>query len=244
VRVVLLAAVLATTAAAVPAALPAQVPPPPANLRGLHQERLEGRVEERVRRALLAASAEEVEARDRHLAAAGTVSEALVQGYPDSARAWYWRAVALGVRTEFAGPFEKLRVGPRVLEATLRTLELDPRHPGGHELMGRLHAAVMRLPWVVRQVALRAGMGDSLDGASWEQAERHFRIAAAGDPGALAPRLELGKLLVERDRHEDAARVLRELVALRPGHEVERRLWAEGDSLLALVVAEGRHGNE
>jgi hypothetical protein len=242
VRVVLLAAVLATTAAAVPAALPGQVPAPPANLRGLHQERLEARVEERVRRALLAA--EEGDVRDRHLEAARTVSEALVQGYPGSARAWYWRAVALGVRTEFAGPFEKLRMGPRVLEATLRTLELDPRHPGGHELMGRLHAAVMRLPWVVRQVALRAGMGDSLEGASWEQAERHFRIATAEDPGALAPRLELGKLLVERDRHRDASHVLRELVALRPGDEVERRLWAEGDSLLALVVAEGRHGNE
>jgi hypothetical protein len=244
VRIGVLAAALATTVAGTPAALPAQVPPPPPTLQGLHQDRLERRVEEQVRRALLAAADGEAEARERHLEAAGTVSRALAQGYPESARAWYWRAVVLGVKTEFAGPFEKLRVGPRVLDATLRTLELDPRHPGGHELMGRLHAAVMRLPWVVRQVALQAGMGDSLHGASWEQAERHFRIAAAEDPGALAPRLELGKLLLERDRSREAVRVLRELVALRPGHEVERRLWTEGDSLLALVAPDDRHGND
>lgn len=207
----------------------AQVRPPPVP-EGLHGERLERRVEARVNDALLARDGGE---RDVHLDAAEELSEALVAGYPDSADAWYWRAVALGVRTEYSGPFQKLTTGPDVLDATVRTLEIDSLHAGGHEMMGRLHAAVMRLPWVIRQLALRMGLGDALGDASWEEAERHLRLAARQDPSAMAPRLELGKLLLDRDRPGEAVPWLEELVALPPDGEVDRRLRAEGDSILA-----------
>lgn len=218
--------------------LASQVPSVPSQAvpEGLHRERLERAVETRVHGALLAADDRE---REAELAAAEELSRALVSGYPDDADAWYWRAVALGVRTEYSGPFQKLTTGPDVLDATVRALELDSLHAGGHEMMGRLHAAVMRLPWVIRQLALRMGLGDALGNASWEEAERHYRVAAAQDPAALAPRLELGKLLLDRGRPDEAARWLEAVVERSPGDEVDRRLHAEGDSILAELRGEG-----
>lgn len=206
------------------------VTPPP--LEGFHEERLERAVEGRVHAALLASGEDE---RELHLEEAEELSAALVEGYPGSPDAWYWRAVALGVRTEYSGPFQKLSTGPDVLDATVRVLELDSLHAGGHEMMGRLHAAVMRLPWVIRQLALRMGLGDALGDASWEEAERHLRVAVEGAPREPAPRLELAKLLLQRERGDEAVRALEELGELSAEHEVDRRILVEGDSILALV---------
>lgn len=209
-----------------------QVGPPP-SVEGLHRQALERRVEDAVHAALLAPSDP---VRDGWLDAADALGEALVDAYPSSADAWYWRSVALGVRTEYSGPFQKLTTGPHVLDATVRTLELDSLHAGGHEMMGRLHAAVMRLPWPIRQLALRMGLGDALGDASWAEAERHYRVAAREDPAAPAPRLELAKLLADRDRPAEAVPVLQELVALSPGNEVDRRIVAEGAVLLGTLA--------
>ncbi len=210
----------------------AQVGEPP-SVGGLHRDALQRRVEDAVHGALLA---EDGDARDGWLDTADALGEALVETYPASADAWYWRSVALGVRTEYAGPFQKLRTGPDVLDATVRTLELDSLHAGGHEMMGRLHAAVMRLPWPIRQLALRMGLGDALGDASWAEAERHYRVAVRQDPRAPAPRLELAKLLADRDRPAEAVPFLRELVALAPGTEVDRRIVEEGAALLETLA--------
>lgn len=208
-----------------------QVPAPPP-VSGLHEEALERRVEAEVDAALLAT---DDEARDARLDTAEGLAGALVAGYPSSADAWYWLAVTQGLRTEFSGPFQKLSTGKEVLASTARVLELDSLHAGGHEMMGRLHAAVMRLPWVVRRLALGMGMGEVLGDASWEEAERHYRIAVARDARAPAPRLELAKLLAQRGRPGEAIPLLEELNALTPADEVDRRLAAEGDSLLAVL---------
>ena len=216
----------------------AQTPdvPAPGPVAGLHDAALERRVEEGVHAALLATDGD---ARDAHLDAAEEVARALVAAYPESADSHYWLSVVKGIRTEYSNPFKKLSTGPEVLDATVRTLELDSLHAGGHEMMGRLHAAVMRLPWPIRQLALRMGLGDALGDASWDEAERHFRVAVAQDARAHEPRLELAKLLVQRDRPAEAVPFLEELSALEVGGEVERRVRAEGDSLLAELRGDG-----
>ncbi len=204
----------------------------PASLTGTHEARLQRQVEAEVHGALLA-TGETV--RKEHLNRADEVARVLVATYPESADAHYWKAVARGVRAEYSGPFAKVGMGEDILTATDRVLALDSLHPGGHEMMGRLHAAVMRLPWLIRQFALRMGMGEVLGDASWSEAERHLRISADEDSLALAPRLELAKLLVERDRPQEAVPVLRRTLTLPRRHAVDERMHVEADSILGLL---------
>jgi len=206
-----------------------------ASLTGTHEARLRRQVESEVHGALLAT---DQEVRDGHLDRADAVAQVLVDSYPESADAHYWDAVARGVRAEYSGPFAKVGMGEGILRATDRVLALDSLHPGGHEMMGRLHAAVMRLPWLIRQFALRMGMGEVLGDASWDEAERHLRISADGDSLALAPRLELAKLLVERDRPQEAVPVLRRALTLPRRHAVDERMHMEADSILGLLGEE------
>lgn len=206
-------------------------------VRAMHPASLARRVEAEVHGALLAP---DDEVRDAHVEAAVQLARLLAASDSLSAEAQYWLAVALGVKTEFSGPLQKLTTGREVFFVTARVLELDPDHPGGHEMMGRLHAAVMRLPWLVRSLALRMGMGEVLGDASWDEAERHFRLSRDGDPSAIAPRLELAKLLLQRERAVEARPVLEEISAIAPAHEVDRRMRTEGLELLAGLGPEGR----
>lgn len=220
-----------------PSALAGQIPAPEVTLpevAATHQATLLRRVEGEVHAALLAPGDEE---RDRHLAAAEQLARHLTAADTASAEAWYWLAVALGVKTDHSGPLQKLTTGREVFFTTARVLELDSLHAGGHEMMGRLHAAVMRLPWLVRGLALRMGMGQVLGDASWERAEAHFRRAAELDPAALAPRLELAKLYLQFERLPEARPLLAQVALLPAGSEVERRMAHEARGILARLPA-------
>lgn len=212
---------LGTTGASAQLALDDDLPP-------VHDERLFNRAEREIHEALLATSEER---RDAHIEAAEQVARHLVAEHEGSADAHYWLAVALGLKTEYGGPLEKLTTGKEVFFTTARVLELDPDHAGGHEMMGRLHAAVMRLPWLIRKMALGMGMGDALGEASWARAEEHFRRAAEIDPGAVAPRVELAKLYLSEDRPSEARTILVGTLAIRPTDEIDRRLLDEARML-------------
>lgn len=216
-----------------PGALPAPGPALP-RLQPLHVTGLFSRVEREAHAALLAGDDGE---RDRRLAAAEQLARHLVERDSLSADAHYWLAVVQGIRTEHAGPWQKLTTGKEVFFTTARVLALDSLHAGGHEMMGRLHAAVMRLPWVVRSFALRMGMGEALGEASWDRAEFHYRRAAELDPGGVAPRLELAKLLLSRGRAAEARPVLAALAAIPPRSEVDRRMLDEARGILARTGA-------
>jgi hypothetical protein len=205
-----------------------------------HDEALLRRVEAEVHAALLAADGR---TRDAHLDAAESLARHLVEQDSTSADAHYWLAVALGIRTEHSGPWQKLTTGREVFFTTARVLALDSLHAGGHELMGRLHAAVMRLPWLVRSFALRMGMGQVLGDASWAQAEAHYRRAAELDAAAIAPRLELAKLLLGQGRDAEAGRVLAATVELPGRGRVDERMLEEARGLLRrlpVVLPAGR----
>lgn len=213
-----------------------QLPPVAAT----HETALLRRVEAEVHAALLA---EDGGIRDEHLDAAERMARHLVELDSASADAHYWLAVALGIRTEHSGPWQKLTTGREVFFTTARVLELDSLHAGGHEMMGRLHAGVMRLPWLVRSLALRMGMGQVLGDASWAQAEAHYRRAAELDQTAIAPRLELAKLLLGQGREDEAGPVLAATVELPARSTVDERMLDEARGLLRrlpVVLPAGR----
>lgn len=193
------------------------------------------RVRSEVEEALLARSGD---VRDHHLAVAEQTARYLVDSDSTDADAFYWLAVAQGIKTEHSGPFQKLTSGKEVFFTTAHILELDSLHAGGHEMMGRLHAAVMRLPWLVRKLALSMGMGEVLGEASWEQAEAQYLRSAELDPSRIAPRFELAKLYLDRDRPADALTVLRHLVGMTPRDRLDEGMLRDARTLLA--GAEGR----
>jgi tetratricopeptide (TPR) repeat protein len=195
-----------------------------------HDYEVSRRVEEQVHAAILAKH--EPEVRDAHIERAVDLGRRFVTASPESADAHYWLAVSLGLETEYSGPIAKLTTGKECYEATARALELDPEHAGAHELLGRIHVGVMRLPWIVRKLGGSLGMNEALGEASWESAEAHLARAAELDARAIAPRLELGKLLVDLDRPVEAAEWWEQAAGIEPAGELDRAMVAEAESLL------------
>jgi len=189
-------------------------------------------VEQQVHAAILAK--EQPDIRDAHIERAVELGRRYVASSPEDADAHYWLAVSLGLETEYSGPFAKLTTGKECYEATARALDIDPDHAGAHELLGRIHAGVMRLPWLVRKLGASLGMNDALGQASWDTAESHLRRAAELDRDAIAPRLALGKLLDELDRPDQAVDWFEEARRIQPSSDLDRAMVAEADSLLRL----------
>lgn len=135
---------------------------------------------------------------------------ALLLANSDSPDAHYLLAAALGQRLELSGTREKIRLGGIVRQEAEAAVALDPNHPGGHHVLGRLNAAAMRLGRIERFIARRLLGAKSLDGASWEKAEYHFKRAAELLPGDPLNWLELGALYVDTRRENEALAVLRQ----------------------------------
>ncbi len=187
-------------------------------------------IEREVHAALLAEAEEE--RRDAHVERAVELSRRFVEVSADEADAHYWLSVSLGVKTEYSGAFAKLTTGKECYQVTMRTLELDPDHAGAHEMLGRIHAGVMRLPWLVRKLGGSLGMNDALGEASWESAEQHLRRAAELDAGAIAPRLELGKLLADRDRADESTIWFRRAIEIVPSSDLDVAMQTEAEQIL------------
>jgi len=192
-------------------------------------------IERAVQAAILAKEATEV--RDAHIERALHLSRRFVETAPSEATSHYWLAVSLGLKTEYSGAMAKLTTGKECYEVTMRTLELTPEHAGAHELLGRIHAGVMRLPWLVRKLGATLGMNDALGEASWETAEAHLRRAAELDEQAIAPRLQLGKLLAERERPEEAREWLSLALEIEPASELDRAMLEEARELAGSGVS-------
>ncbi len=150
----------------------------------------------------VAATSEElaIEAYDRAVGHA----RALVEMAPAEPNAHYLLAGALGYRLEHSGIREKVRLGGETRRQAEIALELDPDHPGGHHVMGRLHAATMRLSSFARFLARRLLGAELMDGASWEGAEMHLTRARELEPTNPRHAAELGQLYLDTGRREAA----------------------------------------
>jgi len=136
--------------------------------------------------------------------AEGQARAALKQA-PDNPDNLFSLAMTLGLWIDYVGVRDKVRMGDEVYRTAQRILEIDPDHPGGHHVMGRLHSGAMNLSRVARFVAHRLLGASMLGMASWEGAEHHLRQAEVLDPGIMIHHLELAVLYLKLDRPEDAA---------------------------------------
>jgi len=117
-------------------------------------------------------------------------------------------AAVLGTLTELQGASAKVRTAQELDALTRQILEIEPGHAGTHHIIGRLHAAVMRLSRIERFVATRLLGGSALSAASWKTARHHLEAAATRDPCSPQHRYELARLYAERG---DPARAVEQL---------------------------------
>ena len=124
---------------------------------------------------------------------------------PHDVQVQYLLAASMGLRADVEGGRERIRAAQELYSQAHRVLVLEPDHAGAQYLLGRLHAAVMRLDKVTRFLAKRLVGGAALSEASWEEAQRLMEAAASGDPCTPEYHYELARLYAERGDHQRAA---------------------------------------
>ncbi len=158
---------------------------------------------------------------------------AAVELAPDEAEPHYWAAAARGLHADREGGRSKISLASEAHEHTLQALEIAPLHGGANHVLGRLHAGAKRLGFASRMIAGLLGLGDILDEASWESAERRMRLAVERDPSLLVHHVELGKLLLHLDQVEEGTAILNDVVARTPRHETDAFYMAKAADALA-----------
>lgn len=131
---------------------------------------------------------------------------------------WTWLAIALGRSTLDEGPRTRVRLAEEVRAAGLRALELDSASAAAHHVLGEWHAEIRRLNGLTRFAARTLLGAGTFDLASWDEAESHLQRAVELEPEGLIHHLALARLLLDRDR-SDEARVHLEEVLERPARE-------------------------
>lgn len=215
---------------------PLTVPPPPPAARsvtdvadalfqaGRHDEALEV-LEEHLRTHDADGVAEKLAAREALvLAIAESASD------PDRAKELFRRAIGHGIRATtldpldpesryftlaaegrlalLGAPRERARAAVAVDKDARALLAMDSLHAGAHNALGRLYFEIARLSWVERLFARPLLGGDLLSRATWKAGEAHLRRAVELEPRRNLYYVDLGALLVERKRFDEARPVL------------------------------------
>lgn len=154
----------------------------------------------------------------------------------------YWLAAGAGLLAIRIPAEERVADLGRVAhDQALWILEGRPDHAGAHNVLGRVHFEVMQLPAWKRWLGGLLGVGDFIDGASWEGAERHLRAAVRGAPAMIYYRLDLARLLAVRDRGPEARGELEAIVDMPIRHPPDPALKDRARALLdSLPAATGR----
>ena len=137
---------------------------------------------------------------------------------PEGVEGGQWLAIALGRAALHEGPRSRVRMAVEIRDVALETLALDSTNAGAHHVLGEWNAQIRRLSGIERWMAKSFLGGGIFDSATWEEAERHLGLAIRYDPDGLLHYLDLARVYEDLDRKEEAARLLRELLA-RPSVE-------------------------
>ncbi len=125
---------------------------------------------------------------------------------PNDPEAVFEVARALGRTAQYEGIFQSLNVAGWVDDALERVLELDPNHAGAWHALALYHHEV---PWIA------GGRAGEIDPA--------FERAIELEPAVIFHRVSYAEVLIERDRHDEAAAQLDAALALEPATYLERR---------------------
>jgi hypothetical protein len=118
--------------------------------------------------------------------------------HPSDEGASYRLISLLAARANVAQGRTALEVADELHRLVTDLLEAHPDHAGAHHILGRLHAAGMRMGRMERFVA-RTLLGAGLLGhLSWDGARRHLEAAERLDPCTPDHHYELARLLAER----------------------------------------------
>lgn len=170
----------------------------------------------------------EVEQEDRKcfFKMAEALSRHLVFEDPGDPEARYWYAASMALRANEEGGRTQVRLAKSAHEQALLTLSVVPDHAGAHYVVGRLHAAVMRLSGFKRFIATRLLGGAALSVASWETAESHLVTAATMDPTQPEYHYELGALYLDTEQPELALAAFEGVLACPQVHPTDATLQA------------------
>jgi tetratricopeptide (TPR) repeat protein len=147
-------------------------------------------------------------------ARAAEMAELSVELAPDDPDAHFEVARALGRLAQYRGVLQSLNLAGRVSDALDGALELDPDHAASWHARALFHRDV---PWIAGG---RAG-----------QVIPSFERAIASEPDVITHRLELARVLIERDE-PDAAREHLELAVTFAARTYHDRLDLEAASAL------------
>lgn len=122
---------------------------------------------------------------------------------PRHPEALSWLAAAQGRRAiESRSSRENARLGGMVWDLTEELLALDPDHPLGNDVRGKLHQEVMKLAGWQRTLGRLFLRANILGMASWELSELHLKRAIEADPTAVIAYLDLGETYLLQEKWE------------------------------------------
>lgn len=179
-------------------------------------------------------------ARDSLYARAESYARRAVAANPQDADGWFVLASAIGRASLTKSKREQIERAVEIRNVALRALGLEPTHSGALHVMGRWHAEIKRLSSLQTFFARTFLGADIFDEASWDEAERYLREAVRHQPDRIYHRLDLAKVLIDREKWDEAAaqlEAIQRLPAVEPMDVTYRR---EAARLLRDVVARRR----
>lgn len=133
---------------------------------------------------------------------------------PEDVDLQYLLAAVAGSRADVEGGRTRVRMASEMHRRISNVLARDPDHAGAYHLLGRLHAAVLRMDGFTRFVATRIMGGGELGGASWDEARLLLEMAVAGAPCVPDHHYELARLYAEQGDVRPAMDRLEDLLTL------------------------------
>ncbi len=157
----------------------------------------------------------------------------LVFENPNDPEPRYWYAAAMGLRAAEEGGRTQVGLGQRAHEQSRLTLSIAPDHAGAQHVLGRLHAAVMRLSGFKRFMATQVLGGKALSEASWESAESYLASDARLQPEVPDHHFELGILYMDMGRPESALAAFERVFSCPRMSPVDRAVHARAQQMVA-----------
>ncbi len=124
-------------------------------------------------------------------------ARAAVAANPDDAENHFYLARALGRAALTVGVRDRVKYAKEIRAEALKSLAINPNHPGALHVMGVWNAEVMRLNGVERFFAKNVLGGGVLGTANWKDAVSYMERAVAVDPDRLTHRLDLAKIYID-----------------------------------------------
>lgn len=145
---------------------------------------------------------------------------------PDGADGHFVLAAAIGRAGLSKSKREQIERAVEIRNEALKALGIDPHHAGALHVMGRWHAEIKRLSSLQTFFAKTFLGADIFNEASWDEAERYMRLAVQSEPERIFHRLDLARVLIDREKWQDAAdqlAAIRRLPAIEPMDPTYRR---------------------